>query len=228
MGLIELQNVAKTYPGPRGGIVALHDISLKINAGEFVAVIGPSGSGKSTLLTVLGAMNPPTSGKVIVDGIDIYDLSNDRQADFRRAYLGFVFQQQHLIQHLSAMENVMLPLVVTPMNGSKKERARQSLLEVGLADRELHLPGQLSGGEQGRVAIARAIVNDPPIILADEPTGNLDSQTGREILGLLMALNKRGRTIIMVTHNDEAWSLASRVVTIRDRVIVADEERCGH
>lgn len=214
--LLELANITKTYEGPEGSVTALDDVSLAINESDFAAVMGPSGSGKSTLLTILGAMNPPTSGKMVVDGIDVYDLSVERLADFRKRYLGFVFQQHQLIPYLTALENVMLPLVICACEESKPAMAERALERVGLGGMGGRLPNQLSGGEQGRVAIARAIVNEPVIVLADEPTGALDSKTGEEIMALFRRLNDEGHTIVMVTHNHENAAQAKRIVCLKD------------
>jgi len=189
-----------------------------VDGGEFVAVTGPSGSGKSTLLSILGVMNPPTSGTVEIDGIDAYALSQERQADLRREYVGFVFQQLELLPYLTAVENVMLPLAILNLP-DKREKAFSLLEQLGLDRRKAsRLPSELSGGEQGRVAIARAIVNDPLIILADEPTGSLDTKNGEHILGLLRDLAAAGRAVIMVTHNPESRRVADRVIEIRDGV----------
>lgn len=221
MTFIKVHDIEKTYTGPEGGVHALNGINLEMEKGEFVAVMGPSGSGKSTLLTILGAMNPPTEGSLTVDDIDVYSLSTEKLADFRHEYLGFVFQQLQLIPYLTALENVMLPLVISKTEGSKKELALEALKKVGLGDKAYRLPDQLSGGEQARVAIARAVVNGPLIILADEPTGNLDSKTGEEMMCLFKQLNEEGRTVIMVTHNEEAAQNAGRVVAIRDGSVVS-------
>jgi putative ABC transport system ATP-binding protein len=223
--LVILEDIEKRYDGPGAGVVALKKINLVINEGEFVAIMGPSGSGKSTLLSILGAINPPTSGRMIVDGIDIYSLKPERQADFRREFIGFVFQQLHLIPYLTAVENVMLPLVISQVDSSKFEVARAALEKVGLGDKLERLPNQLSGGEQGRVAIARAIVNEPPILLADEPTGTLDTKTGQEILRIFQALNQEGHTIIMVTHSREGAEYAQRLISIRDGEIINDKRK---
>lgn len=221
--LLELVDIGKRYEGPEGGVVALEGISLAIEEGEFVAVMGPSGSGKSTLLTILGAMNPPSSGKMYVDEIDIYRLSAERLADFRKRYLGFVFQQLQLIPYLTAAENVMLPLVIMTVDGSKRKMAEEALAHVGLGGKGKRLPNQLSGGEQGRVAIARALVNEPLIVLADEPTGTLDSATGEEIMELFTKLNADGHTIVMVTHNEDNAKRAKRIVHLRDGRLVDGE-----
>ncbi|RJQ52533.1 MAG: ABC transporter ATP-binding protein [Actinobacteria bacterium] len=222
--LLELVHITKTYQGPEGGVAALDDVSMAIEEGDFAAVMGPSGSGKSTLLTILGAMNPPTSGKMYVDGIDVYGLSVERLADFRKRYLGFVFQQHQLIPYLTAAENVMLPLVICECDGSKPAMAERALERVGLAGMGGRLPNQLSGGEQGRVAIARAVVNEPVIVLADEPTGALDSQTGEEIMALFKQLNDDGHTIVMVTHNHENAAHAKRIVCLKDGRLPDSEE----
>ena len=196
---------------------ALRDVSLRVEEGEFVAVMGPSGSGKSTLLTVLGAMNPPSQGQVLIDSIEVYDLKPERQADFRHEYVGFVFQQLQLLPYLTALENVLLSLTIARLPGGEKlERAHRTIARVGLAGKEDRLPYQLSGGEQGRVAVARAIVNQPPLLLADEPTGNLDQTTGTQVLELLGELNDAGQTVIMVTHDAQAARYANRTVDILD------------
>jgi putative ABC transport system ATP-binding protein len=182
--------------------------------------MGPSGSGKSTLLTVLGAMNPPTSGTVEIDGIEPYALRAERQADFRHEYVGFIFQQHHLVAYLTALENVMLPLAIsTQSRRAKRQLAQEALEQIGLSGKEKRLPAQLSGGEQARVAVARALVNQPPLLLADEPTGNLDSATGEVVLDLLTELHRAGQTIAMVTHNREAAEHAQRIVHLRDGAI---------
>ena len=223
MALIELRQVTKSY-GSGGAVVsALKGVDLMVEQGEMVAIMGPSGSGKSTMLTVLGAMNPPTSGLVLVDGIDIYSLSSERRADFRHEYLGFVFQQQHLVPYLTALENVMIPLAISSSpHREQEEMAAAALERVGLGDKLGRLPGQLSGGEQERVAIARAIVNQPPIILADEPTGCLDSRTGAEVMELLTTLNREGLTVLVVTHNPENTRYVGRTIHLRDGRIESD------
>jgi len=226
LALIELTNVTKSYASNGLTVVALRDVDLRVEEGEMVAIMGPSGSGKSTLLTILGAMNPPTTGVVTVDTIDIYTLSAERRADFRNEYLGFVFQQQHLIPYLTAKENVMLPLAIG--NRSHREQsdmAQVALERVGLGDKPHRLPGQLSGGEQERVAIARAIVNEPPIILADEPTGCLDTRTGMQVMELLKSLNEDGLTVLVVTHNPDNARYAHRTIRLKDGRIEQEEPR---
>jgi len=220
MTLINVCEVSKSYEGGDGVVQALTSANLEIYEGEFLALMGPSGSGKSTLLSILGGLNPPTTGKLIVDGIDVYALASERLADFRHEYVGFVFQQYQLIPYLTALENVMLPLAITSRPGKEQRDMAQTVLDkVGLGSKSLRLPNQLSGGEQNRVAIARAIVNRPSIIFADEPTGSLDSKTAKELLELFQALNQDGLTIIMVTHNRENLEWVSRAVYIRDGVL---------
>ncbi len=227
MSLIEVNNVTKVYDSGEDRVNALNGIDITIAEGEFVALMGPSGSGKSTLLTILGALNPPTRGKVIIDGIDVYDLSVERRADFRSSYIGFVFQQFQLIPYLTAVENVMLPLAILRHSHKEQlEMAKTVLEKVGLGNKANRLPNQLSGGEQERVAIARAIVNQPPIVFADEPTGSLDTKTGEEIMKLFQALNQEGLTIIMVTHNEENLSYVQRTVYIRDGAVAREELNC--
>lgn len=219
MSFLVAEKVTRIYRdnGSQTGVPVLHDVSVGIAEGEFVCLMGPSGSGKSTLLTILGAMNRPTQGRLLIDGIDVYALSDERRADFRAQYLGFVFQQHHLLPFLTAVENVMLPLTTLPLKGNEKRRRALDVLEkVGLEGKAARLPSQLSGGEQGRLAIARAIVNDPPLLLADEPTGTLDTKTGDDIMRVFMDLNGRGQAIFMVTHNPVNAALAHRVLHIRD------------
>jgi len=221
--LIEMQQVVKTYNSNGAAVPALKGIDFRVDEGEIMAIMGPSGSGKSTLLSILGAMNPPTSGQVLVDEIPIYDLSLEKRADFRHEYLGFVFQQLQLIPYLTALENTLLPLAITRLSHRQQEEIALTALErVGLGDKARRLPNQLSGGEQERVAIARAIVNQPPIVLADEPTGSLDTQTGAEVMQLFQALNREGLTVIIVTHNPENIPYVQRVVHLRDGCIVKD------
>ncbi len=222
MKMVELEKVSKSYNVDGAPVHALNEANLTVEEGEFVAVMGPSGSGKSTLLTILGAMNQPTSGQVKIDGIDVYTLDVEKRADLRHEYIGFVFQQLNLLPYLTALENAMLAMVVSRLpKGAKVARAREALAQVGLKGKEGRLPYQLSGGEQGRVAVARALVNDPPILLADEPTGNLDRATGLQVLELLHTLNKAGQTVIMVTHDPQAAQYAGRTVNILDGRIAA-------
>jgi putative ABC transport system ATP-binding protein len=224
MPFLSIENVTKVYEtnGDSPVVRVLSDVNAEIAEGEFVCLMGPSGSGKSTLLTIVGAMNHPTEGRVLVDDIDVYGLADERRADFRREYLGFVFQQHHLMPYLSALENAMLPLATTNLSAKeKRDRAINVLEKVGLADKGSRLPNQLSGGEQGRLAIARAIVNEPPLILADEPTGSLDTKTGHEVMEVFLRLNAQGQTVFMVTHNPENSALAHRIINIVDGRVVA-------
>jgi len=215
--MIRFETATKTY-NPQGVPVhTLRDVSLSVKEGDYAAVMGPSGSGKSTFLTVLGAMNPPTSGRVTIDEIDVYSLGHERQADFRHEYIGFVFQQLHLLPYLSAMENVLLMMAIARCPKAEKYRlAREALNQVGLEGKESRMAGELSGGEKGRVAVARAIVNHPPILLADEPTGNLDQATSTQVLDLLRSLHEERQTVVMVTHDKHAASYADHVIHILD------------
>lgn len=221
MPLIEIKNVSKQY-GSGGEIVeALRSVDITIEGGEFVTIMGQSGSGKSTLLSILGGMNHPTSGIVEMTGVKLYQLPSERLADFRAKNLGFVFQSFHLIPYLTAIENVMLPLAIVSMkNMEKRKKASHALEQVGLGNKLDRLPNQLSGGEQERVAIARAIVNNPHILLADEPTGNLDSATSQEILNLFRQLNNAGQTIVMVTHNPDIGNYSDRTICLKDGTVV--------
>jgi putative ABC transport system ATP-binding protein len=217
MSLIEMRKLSKIYNGGEEEVRALIDVNLAIDKGEFVSVMGPSGSGKSTLLTILGGLNHPTEGDLVVDEIPIYQLPLERLADFRREYLGFIFQSFQLIPYLTVIENVMLPLSITKRSNREQTRMAEEILEkVGLKPKANRLPDQLSGGEQERVAIARALVNSPPILMADEPTGNLDSKTGTEIMDLFKTLHREGQTIIMVTHNPENTAYSTRTIFLKD------------
>ena len=225
MSFVVIENVGKAYGANGSTVRVLDGVSEQLREGEFVCLMGPSGSGKSTLLTVVGAMNHPSEGRLVVDGIDVYALSDEARADFRREYLGFVFQQHHLMPYLTAAENVMLPLATTRLPTSQKRaRAAAALERVGLADKGRRLPGELSGGEQGRVAIARALVNDAPLILADEPTGALDTRTGHEVMEVFLALRATGQTIFMVTHNRDNAALADRTIHILDGRLCREQE----
>ena len=217
MGYIDAQDLVKQYGTGETTVTALGGVSLQIARGEFVAIMGESGSGKSTLLSMLGGLNSPTSGTFLVDGIEVYILTSDQRADFRKNSIGFVFQNFHLLPYLTLAENVMLPLAIVNRNKrAKRSAAMEALGQVGLATKGNRLPNQISGGEQERVAIARAIVNRPPIILADEPTGNLDTRTGAEIMKLFAALNCEGLTVIMVTHSPEYAHYARRLIRLSD------------
>lgn len=222
MALIEIRNVKKQYSSGDDTVEALRGIDITIEAGEFITIMGQSGSGKSTLLSVLGGMNHPTSGDVEMAGVKLYQLASEKLADFRAQNLGFVFQSFHLIQYLTAIENVMLPLAITNMSAAEKKSAARSALErVGLGGKLDRLPNQLSGGEQERVAIARAIVNNPHILLADEPTGNLDSKTSEEVMALFRELNDAGQTVVMVTHNPENGAYSDRTISLKDGMVQA-------
>ena len=221
MSLIRVEHLTKIYNGGKEQVHAVNAISLEVDQGEFAAVIGPSGSGKSTLLSILGGLNHPTEGKVIVDEIDVYTLRTEQLADFRREYIGFVFQSFQLIPYLTVLENVMLPLSVTSYSDAEQtEMALRMLDRVALTGKARRLTDELSGGEQERVAIARALVNEPPIILADEPTGNLDSMTAEGVMQLLQGLKGAGKTIVMVTHNPENVKFADRCIKLRDGAVV--------
>jgi len=216
--LVQTKNLSKMY-GEGNSVRALDDISLSIALGEFLAIEGPSGSGKSTLLNIIGTLDNPTGGDVVIDGVDIGTLKGDALADFRRQMIGFIFQLFNLVPTMNSLENVILPLLPY-QHGLKfnlKERARELLMKMNLGDRLNHLPGQLSGGEQQRVAIARALINFPRLILADEPTGNLDTKIGEETVLLLRQLNQeQGITIAMVTHDATVASQADRIVHLKD------------
>ncbi len=223
MSFIEIKQLSKIYESDADRVEALKGIDLDVAEGTFLGVMGQSGSGKSTFLSILGGLAHPSGGQVVIDGIDLYQLAGEKLADFRREYLGFVFQSFNLIPYLTAVENVMLPLAVKRMAaGEKRSQALAVLERVGLANRATHLPNQLSGGEQERVAIARALVNRPPLLLADEPTGSLDTETSHEIMNLLSDLNREGQTIVMVTHNAENRTFFHRTVELRDGLVVAD------
>ncbi len=227
MALIELNKVSKTYDLGEVKVHALRETTLNIEQGEYVALIGPSGSGKSTLMNTLGCLDRPTTGSYILDGEEVVDMSLDQRAAIRNLKLGFVFQNFNLLSRTSAEENVELPLLyskgVTPRQRRKK--ARELLGLVGLGDRLDHHPAQLSGGQQQRVAIARALVNEPPILMGDEPTGNLDTKTSREVIELLEKLNEeRKLTIILVTHDQEVARNARRTIVLRDGTVVCDTE----
>ncbi|WP_243371670.1 ABC transporter ATP-binding protein [Geotalea sp. SG265] len=221
MALIEMTSVKKHYTSGEDKVEALRGVDISIEAGEFITIMGQSGSGKSTLLSVLGGMNHPTSGDVAMAGVRLYDLPGEKLADFRAKNLGFVFQSFHLIPYLTAAENVMLPLAIVKMStNAKKAAAREALEKVGLGSKIGRLPNQLSGGEQERVAIARAIVNNPHILLADEPTGNLDSKTSEEVMALFRELNAAGQTVVMVTHNPENGAYSDRTISLKDGMVV--------
>jgi putative ABC transport system ATP-binding protein len=224
MKTIQLENITKQYGQGQAAVTAVQGITSEIRAGEFVSIMGESGSGKSTLLTLLGALNTPTSGKYWVDDLDVYALGHDQRADFRRENMGFVFQSFQLIPYLTVLENVMLPLTTIKIpRKQKQELALRALAQVGLDQKGDRLPNQVSGGEQERAAIARAVVNDPPILLADEPTGNLDTRNSKEVIKLLQSLNLRGITVIMVTHSPEWSRYANRILWVSDGLLIKEE-----
>lgn len=217
MSVIATRDVWKVYGSGDAKTVALRGVSIEINSGEFVAIMGPSGSGKSTLMHIIGLLDTPTKGQVLVKGEDVSTLSADERAILRRKTIGFVFQQYNLSPSLTALENVELPMIFAGVpKEERRKRARELLEMVDLGDRLDHYPNQLSGGQQQRVAIARALANDPEIILADEPTGNLDTERGERVMEIFHMLNKKGKTIVLVTHDPEVAKHAERIIKIRD------------
>ncbi|HWR49441.1 MAG TPA: ABC transporter ATP-binding protein [Pseudonocardiaceae bacterium] len=220
--MIQLEDVTKAYQMGKVEVPVLHGINLAIDDGEMVAIMGPSGSGKTTLMNILGCLDIPTSGRYLLDGIDVSRLSDNRLAKIRSRKIGFVFQSFNLVSRTSALRNVELPLVYAGVRDRRKPD-RRALEQVGLGERQKHLPNELSGGQQQRVAIARALINDPALLLADEPTGNLDTASSLEIMRLLGALNDAGRTVVLITHEEEVAGCAKRVVRLRDGRIVSDQ-----
>jgi putative ABC transport system ATP-binding protein len=223
--VIELRGVSKVVPSGTGTLTILHPLDLLVPAGRVVAITGASGSGKSTLLGLIAGLDAPSSGQIFIDGIDITTLGEDALARLRGARIGFVFQFFHLLPSLTAFENVLVPMEIAGVADARR-RADALLAEVGLTDRRHHYPSQLSGGEQQRVAIARALANDPPILLADEPTGNLDSVTGRQVIDLLLQIHRaRNTTLVLVTHDPEIAAIAELAVTMRDGKLSTDGRR---
>jgi putative ABC transport system ATP-binding protein len=221
---IEVRDLHKDYHLASNVVRALRGVSLRVMPGEFVAVMGPSGSGKSTFMNLIGCLDRPSSGEYLLDGVDVTSLSPDKLAELRGSKLGFIFQGFNLLPRMDALENVMLPMMYGGVSGQERhERARAALQAVGLVDRANHRPSELSGGQQQRVAIARSLVNAPSVILADEPTGNLDSRTSIEIMGILQALNQAGATIVLVTHEPDIAGYCSRTVAFKDGLVVSDE-----
>ncbi|HTP29145.1 MAG TPA: ABC transporter ATP-binding protein [Anaeromyxobacteraceae bacterium] len=226
MEIIRLESVTKTYVMGEVAVHALAGVSLSIAGAEFAAIMGASGSGKSTLMNVLGCLDRPTSGQYVLDGEEVSRLSKDDLARIRNRRLGFVFQSFNLLSRTSALENVELPLLYSGVStANRHRRAHDALARVGLADRASHHPNQMSGGQQQRVAIARALVNEPGLILADEPTGNLDSRTSEDVMALFQELGDAGITVILVTHEPDIAKFASRIITMRDGIVLSDVRR---
>ncbi len=224
--VIRVTDLVKIYRMGDVEVRALNGVSLSVQTGEFVAVMGASGSGKSTFMNIIGCLDRPTSGKYFLDGSDVSELSRDARAEIRNAKIGFVFQSFNLLSRTSALENVELPLLYardTHASDHRADKARRCLAMVGLAGREDHYPNQLSGGQQQRVAIARSMINEPAIILADEPTGNLDSRTSEDVLAVFQSLNAAGKTVVLITHEPDIAQFAKRIVLFKDGVVLSDE-----
>ncbi len=226
--LVEINEVCKYYNTGENEVRALDHVSVAIDKGEFVAIIGHSGSGKSTLMNILGCLDVPTAGQYRLNGTDVSEMTDDELSDIRNKEIGFIFQGFNLIANLTAKENVELPLIYRGVKKTERERLAEIALEkVGLGKRMEHKPSEMSGGQQQRVAIARAIAQAPPVILADEPTGNLDSASTWEIMGILEELNREGKTVIIITHDNEIADVAKRVITIKDGHIISDTKEVG-
>lgn len=222
--MIEIKNLSKIYQIGKEKLYALDKVSLKINNGEFAAIVGPSGSGKSTLMNILGCLDIPSEGSYIIDGTPVESLNDDQLAEIRNAKIGFIFQKYNLLTKLNVYENVEIPLIYLGIgNTERKEKIEKALDQVGLSSHIHHKPSELSGGQQQRVAIARALVTNPSVIMADEPTGALDSKTGKEVLALLQELHKSGRTIVLITHDLSIAAEAERRIQIKDGHIISDD-----
>ncbi|MBJ7597832.1 MAG: ABC transporter ATP-binding protein [Candidatus Dormibacteraeota bacterium] len=223
--MIEISEVFKTYRMGSVEVHALNGVDLRVDNGEFVAIMGASGSGKTTLMNIIGCLDLPSSGGYFLDGVDVRSLNDNELAAIRNRKIGFVFQSFNLIPRSSAVHNVEMPLIYAGVTSGRRERALNALDSVGLADRARHQPSELSGGQQQRVAIARALVTEPALLLADEPTGNLDSESSLEIMALLQELNEEGRTVVLITHEDDVAAFAKRVVRLKDGLVISDERQ---